>query len=219
MVPYESKSHRTLREQVYDTMKKQILTGEIQPGARLMEIDLSEKLGVSRTPIREAIRKLEEEGLVILESRKGARVSPVTAQDMEDVLLVREDLEGLAAALAAQAITEQDIGYLEVMLEEYEQAIRSENMDQIIALDADFHKRIVSLSRNKLLMSFSASAQDQALRFRYLYYVDQDTRAEHMPEEHREIIQALASRDSQRARQVAEEHIRRLRNDVSRMIR
>ena len=219
MVPYESKSHRTLREQVYDTMKKQILTGEIQPGARLMEIDLSEKLGVSRTPIREAIRKLEEEGLVILESRKGARVSPVTAQDMEDVLLVREDLEGLAAALAAQAITEQDIGYLEVMWEEYEQAIRSENMDQIIALDADFHKRIVSLSRNKLLMSFSASAQDQALRFRYLYYVDQDTRAEHMPEEHREIIQALASRDSQRARQVAEEHIRRLRNDVSRMIR
>ena len=94
---------------MYDQLKQQILTGQITPGTRMMEVDLAKDMGVSRTPIREAIRKLEKEGLVIIEPRRGAYVSDISVKDMVDTLVVREDLEGLAGLLAAEPLTREEL--------------------------------------------------------------------------------------------------------------
>ena len=95
-----------LRDIVFQTLRKAILTGELEPGERLMEIQLGEKLGVSRTPIREAIRKLELEGLVVMVPRKGAQVAHFTEKDIQDVLEVRAALEALAARIACKRMDE-----------------------------------------------------------------------------------------------------------------
>ena len=101
MINFDLQNHRPLREIVYEELKREILVGEIAPGTRMMEIELADEMGVSRTPVREAIRKLEKEGLVTIEPRKGAYASDVSIKDMVDVLEVREDLEAMAAAMAA----------------------------------------------------------------------------------------------------------------------
>lgn len=100
MLNLDLQNHRPLREIVYEELKRQILVGEIPPGTRMMEVELADEMGVSRTPIREAIRKLEKEGLVTIEPRRGAYASDISIKDMLDVLEVRQDLEGMAAALA-----------------------------------------------------------------------------------------------------------------------
>ena len=98
-----------LRDVVFNTLRKAILRGELKPGERLMEIQLANKLGVSRTPIREAIRKLELEGLVLMIPRKGAEVAQITEKNMRDVLEVRKALEELAVQLACEKITAEEI--------------------------------------------------------------------------------------------------------------
>ena len=108
MLNLDLQNHRPLREIVYEELKRQILVGEIPPGTRMMEVELADEMGVSRTPIREAIRKLEKEGLVTIEPRRGAYASDISIKDMLDVLEVRQDLEGMAAALAAQKVTEDE---------------------------------------------------------------------------------------------------------------
>ena len=98
-----------LRDVVFNTLRQAILKGEMEPGERLMEIQLAQKLGVSRTPIREAIRKLELEGLVVMIPRKGAEVAHITEKDMRDVLEVRSTLEELAVELACKHVTPERV--------------------------------------------------------------------------------------------------------------
>ena len=102
-----------LRDVVFNTLRQAILRGELKPGERLMEIQLANKLGVSRTPIREAIRKLELEGLVLMIPRKGAEVAEITEKNMRDVLEVRKALEELAVQLACDKITQEELEELE----------------------------------------------------------------------------------------------------------
>ena len=180
MEDFEHSSHKPLREQVYDQLKRRILTGKIKPGTRMMEIDLAEDLGVSRTPVREAIRELGKEGLVTIEPRRGAFASEISVKDMIDTLAVREE---------------------------------SGDMDTMIRADEAFHKRVARLSGNKTLYSVVRTVQTQVLRFRYLYYEDL-ANYKNMPAEHREIIEALVSGDSEHAREVAFNHVRRLKDFV-----
>lgn len=102
-----------LRDVVFNTLRRAILKGELKPGERLMEIALADKLGVSRTPIREAIRKLELEGLVVMAPRKGAKVASITERDLNDVLEVRKGMEVLAISLACERITKEEMEHLE----------------------------------------------------------------------------------------------------------
>lgn len=203
-------SHRPLREVVYEELKRNIMTGRIVPGTRLMEVDLSNQMGVSRTPIREAIRKLEKEGLVTIQPRHGAYASDVSVDDMVDLLDVREELEGFSAELAAKRITPEEIDRLENITDDYEFAVKHNDTEQMIFCDEQFHKEIVEITGNNTLVKFSTMAQELALRFRYIYY-DDFSRYENMPSEHRGIIAALKSGDSVEARRVVSEHIKALR--------
>ena len=113
-----------LRDVVFNTLRKAILTGQLKPGERLMEVHLANSLGVSRTPIREAIRKLELEGLVIMIPRRGAEVARITEKSLKDVLEVRRALDVLSVELACDRITEEDIERLLNACEDFEQAAR-----------------------------------------------------------------------------------------------
>lgn len=143
MLNLDLQNHRPLREIVYEELKRQILVGEIAPGTRMMEVELAEEMGVSRTPIREAIRKLEKEGLVTIEPRRGAYASEISVKDMVDVLEVRQDLEGMAAALAAEKVTEEEKQAFIKVNSDYEDAIRHGNTEEIIRCDELFHQLIV----------------------------------------------------------------------------
>lgn len=213
MIDFEVQNHRPLREIVYEELKKQILTGKIAPGTRMMEVELAEAMDVSRTPVREATRKLEKDGLVVIEPRRGAYVSEISVKDMVDTLVVRESLEGLAASLACQRITREELEQLDAMTNRYSDAIASGNMDQIIQEDESFHRAIVELSGNKTLNSLFETVRELALRFRYLYYED-FSRYENMPTEHMSIVEAIRSGEPAMARDVSEKHVNKLKTFV-----
>ncbi len=209
----EHVNRKPLREQVYDQLKRRILTGKIRPGTRMMEIELAEDLGVSRTPVREAVRELGKEGLVTIEPRRGNFASEISVKDMIDILTVREDLDALAAYLASSRITKGEEQKLLELTDRYAAAIEAGDMDTMIRADEAFHKRIARLSGNKTLAQIVSTVQTQVLRFRYLYYEDL-ANYKNMPAEHREIIEALMSGDSEHARSIAFDHVRRLKDFV-----
>lgn len=140
MLNFDIQNHRPLREIVYEELKMQILTGKIVPGTRLMEVELAADMGVSRTPIREAIRKLEKEGLVTIEPRRGAYASQISVKDMVDILEVRQDMEGLAAYFASSRMTEEQMADLKRTSDSYNRAVAEGDMDSMIAYDTRFHR-------------------------------------------------------------------------------
>lgn len=203
-------NHKPLREIVFEELRSLILTGRIEPGTRMMEIELADEMGVSRTPIREAIRKLEEEGLVIIEPRKGAYVSEISIPDIVNILEVRENLDGLAAFFAAQRISESGKERLHEVYEQFNKAVEGGNMDEMIKYDTLFHKIIVDETQNSYLVNIMERIQELVVRFRYIYYKD-FKRAEDMPNEHKIITDAIISGDADTARMESELHIRKLK--------
>lgn len=198
---------------VYEELKMQILTGAIIPGTRMMEVELADEMGVSRTPIREAIRKLEKEGLVTIEPRRGAYASMISTNDMVAILEVRQDLEGLAAFLAADRMKPSQLEELKEISEKYNDAVARGSMEDMIRCDTKFHRIIVESCHNKILVQMIEQLQELVLRFRYIYY-DNFRRAENMPEEHAAILDAIESGNAGNARQAADVHIDRLKELV-----
>ena len=215
MLNFDIQNHRPLREMVYEELKMQILTGAIVPGTRMMEVELAKEIGVSRTPIREAIRKLEKEGLVTIEPRRGAYASQISTEDMVEILEVRQNMEGLAAFFAASRMTPEQMNELKTVSESYNAAVKSGNMEDMIKHDTRFHRIIVESCNNKILVQMIEQLQELVLRFRYIYY-DNFRRAENMPEEHQTILEAIENGDADAARQAADIHIDRLKDLIIR---
>jgi DNA-binding GntR family transcriptional regulator len=215
MLNFDIQSHRPLREIVYEELRDLILKGEIKPGTRMMEIELAEDMGVSRTPIREAIRKLEKEGLVTIEPRRGAYVSDVSVKDMVDILEVRSTLEGLAAYLASKRMTRPEQLELLETSQRFNEALKAGDMALMIKCDTKFHHLMFEASRNKHLIQMVEALQELVLRFRYIYYKD-FKRAEEMPVEHMRIYEAIASGEAELARTSAYNHIDQLKEMILR---
>ncbi len=199
--------YKPLREVVFNTLKEAIITGELKPGERLMEVQLSEKIGVSRTPVREAIRKLELEGLVEMIPRKGAHVAEITTKDIMDVLEVRATLDGLATALSAERITESELSSLKNVLTQLTTYIEKENLQGSIKKDVEFHEVIYKSSRNDKLIQIINNLREQVHRFRVIYMKDYSSPKD-LIEEHIRIYDAISRRDPELARNVAIEHIK-----------
>ena len=141
-----------LRDVVFNTLRAAILKGELKPGERLMEIALADKLGVSRTPIREAIRKLELEGLVVMAPRKGAKVASITERDLNDVLEVRKGMEVLAVSLACQRIAKEELDKLDEIERKFQAQIEAGNLTELAELDVEFHDTIYKATNNQRLV-------------------------------------------------------------------
>ena len=175
-----------LRDVVFNTLRQAIITGEFAPGERLMEIALANRLGVSRTPVREAIRKLELEGLVVMIPRKGAEVARITEKDLRDVLEVRCSLEELAAEL--------------------ESAIESGDNAAIADSDMEFHDIIFDATGNPRLIQIIGNLREQFYRYRLEYVKDTDYHIV-LLNEHKELVNAIRAGKKEEARKIMKKHI------------
>ena len=163
-----------LRDVVFNTLREAILKGELQPGERLMELQLASKLGVSRTPIREAIRMLEQEGLAVTMPRKGAEVARMTLKDMEDVLEVREALDELAARIACAKINDEQLENLKSIRDEFKKSLDSGDVKKIAEEDVRFHDAIYEATDNAKLIALTNNIREQMYRYRVEYLKDQN---------------------------------------------
>jgi len=195
-----------LRDIVFQTLRKAILTGELEPGERLMEIHLGEKLGVSRTPIREAIRKLELEGLVIMVPRKGAQVAEFTEKDIQDVLEVRAALESLAARIACKRMDNTAFLKLELAITEYDLAAKEKDIETMIQKDVEFHEVILCATQNDKLIQLFNNLREQVHRYRIAYLKNMGE-SELVHAEHLQLLEALRQRDEDLAEAIATKHI------------
>lgn len=162
--------YKPLGDMVFDSLRKAIVTGDLKPGERIMEAQIADRLGVSRTPVREAIKKLEKEKLIEMVPRKGAYVARITSKDVLDVLELRKLLEGFSALLASERMTSKEKQKLEKISKEFAKCIESGDKEGMIQKDNEFHSLIFSSTRNEKLMDIIKSLQDQFQRFREVYF-------------------------------------------------
>lgn len=199
--------YKPLREVIFNSLREAIIVGELKPGERLMEVQLAEKMGVSRTPVREAIRMLELEGLVNMLPRKGAHVAELSEKDIMDVLEVRAVLDGLATGLASKRITDEEIKNLKHVQSQFAASVEKDNLQGIIKKDVEFHEIIYRASRNEKLIQILNNLREKVQRFRVIYLKDYVSPRE-LIKEHAEIIDAVASKNTKGAVAMAEKHIR-----------
>lgn len=197
--------YKPLRDLVFENLREAILKGDLTPGQRLMEIQLAESLGVSRTPVREAIRKLELEGFVIMEARKGAYVADISIKEISEVLEVRASLEGLAAYLATERISDEEIKELEEIVKSMNKNL---TIEELLEKDVEFHECIFRISNNKKLHNIITSLWEQVYRFRVTYISDNES-IPNIIKEHNIILDAIKDRNSELAKKYAKEHIKK----------
>lgn len=207
-----------LRDVVFNTLREAILKGELKPGERLMELQLAAKLGVSRTPIREAIRMLEQEGLAVTIPRKGAEVAKMTEKDMEDVLQIREALDELAAKIACEQISEEQLEELVATMHEFEESTKTDNVKKISEADVKFHDIIYQSTGNPKLVNMLNNLREQMYRYRVEYLKEEQTR-NLLVSEHEELVKAIREGDVQKAQDISFHHLENQRKAIIRTIR
>ncbi len=195
-----------LREVVFNTLRQAIIQGEFQPGERLMEVTLANKLGVSRTPVREAIRMLELEGLVVMVPRKGAEVANITVKDLKDALEVRMAMEALSVKLACERIDEAGKEELKDACMKFKEAINSKLVPAIVEGDEAFHNTIYKISQNQKLINIAQNLREQVYRYR-VEYVKDFSYHEKLIREHDLITMAILKGDKEAAEKIMNEHI------------
>ena len=195
-----------LRDVVFNTLRRAILRGELKPGERLMEIQLANKLGVSRTPIREAIRKLELEGLVLMIPRKGAEVAEITEKNLRDVLEVRCALEVLAVQLACERIDKRGIKELHTAADRFRDVLGSDDITQIAQADEAFHDVIFTATDNERLIQLLNNLREQMYRYRIEYLKKKECYPQLLGE-HEAIISAIERHDKEKATRITGQHI------------
>ncbi len=212
----EIQNYKPLGEVVFDYLRNAILSGDLKPGERLMEINLAEQLGVSRTPVREAIRKLELENFVEMIPRKGAYVAQLKAKDILDILEIRALFDGYAAASAAERMSEEEVKALGNTLEKFNKAVTKGDKQAMIDTDNRFHDQLIQATRNRKLIEIVNSLQDQFQRFRILYFNEFDNYGD-MQSSHQELYESISKRDVRGARERAEKHIKIVEHSVIRV--
>ena len=214
-----SNEYLPLRDVVFQTLRQSILTGKMEPGERLMEVQLADELGVSRTPVREAIRMLELEGLVVMIPRRGAQVASITEQDLRDVLEVRATLEQLAVRLACQRFTAEGYKALEKANRDFVRLARLKNKNVVDITNADvhFHDVIYEATGNRRLIQIIQNLQEQMYRYRMEYVRDLSSH-ENLIAEHEELIKQLKARNEDEAEKIIVIHISNQEKEILRLL-
>ncbi len=207
-------SYVPLRVQVYSALRDAIVTGRLKPGERIVEDRICTELGVSRSPLREALRKLEGEGLVSILPRRGAVVTELTQRDQLDLFPIREALEGLAAHLAASHITTDELAELEDVCQAMQKCIVAKDMAAVVVLNTQFHELIAKASRNRWVRDFLLSIRAQTRRL-YRSSIEKPDRAVESVAEHRRVIEALRQGNGVQAEALAREHVVKAREVAS----
>lgn len=199
-------NYKPLREIVFEAMREAIVSGRLAPGERLVEIKLADEMGVSRTPVREAIRKLELEGFVIMMQRKGAYVAGLSPKEIRDVFEIRSTLESLAARLAAERIKEPQLELLKKQLGVLEEMIKTHEIEAVVKADIVFHDILFSASGNARLVSMLSNLREQIHRYRSMS-LSYPGRMSIALGEHRAIVNAIVEHKPDEAAQSALLHM------------
>ena len=207
-----------LRDVVFMAIREAILSGKLEPGERLMEIHLARELGVSRTPVREAIRMLELEGLVNMIPRRGAVVAEITPTDMEDVLEVRAALEQLAVRKACSSMTQEQLQDLKNAARVFADCLRKDDLKASAQADVEFHEIISSATGNRRLIQILNNLREQMYRYRLEQLKDKKTYAD-LVREHAEICKALEERSEEKASAAIHVHIDHQKESIMETLR
>lgn len=213
----EEYQDHSLGGRVFQSIREGILTGKYKEGEELREATLGKELGVSRTPVREALRQLELEGLVTIIPNKGASVTGITHKDVMDIYMIRSLLEGLCARLAAENISEKQLEELEesVLLSEFHVKREGSYEEQITALDGRFHTILYEASGSRILSHLLIDFHKYVQKARKTSIVSEE-RARKSIREHKQILRAIKDKDANLAEQLANEHILHVMQNLKR---
>ena len=208
----------TQSERAYQQLRTDILNGTLQPGYPLLEQELAERLGMSRTPVRAAVARLKTDGLVETIRRKGIFVRPLTAEDVEQMYEMMEGLEGMAVKLAATRATEADLDQLQSLADEMGRAVSAGDLDAWVKADVQFHKLLHGISRNKYIDQQLKQLDLHVERVRWLLFRIQGS-TERSTSEHQMIVEAMRLREGDRARMLHQAHWQRVRGQIVDLLR
>ena len=199
---------KSLGEHVFESLKHSIVRGKISPGEWLVESHIAETLGISRTPVREAIHKLEREGLIERQPRGGFTVLGFKRDDIEETFGIRSVLEGYAARLAAVKHSAQELEDLENKIDEFQNALDRKNMNLLPAINTEFHDLLYSLSKSPKLINMINGLRDQIYRYRQMILKERKF-ASTSNLDHKKMLTYIRKRDAEGAERLVREHILR----------
>jgi len=203
---FEINDYELLSKKVYRVLKSRIIKGSFKPGTKLLENKIAEQMGISRTPVREAIRELASEGFVTLSPNRGVVIRSVSAENIREVLQIRSVLEGLAARLATYVITEEEIKELENYNKKMEKPANKIDVFAYSEVDIKFHEFIANVCKNKQLIKIRKNISSQALRYR-ISSLRIPGRLQKTIKEHWNIVEAIKAKDPKRADRMGRKHI------------
>jgi DNA-binding GntR family transcriptional regulator len=214
----ESKKRRLLREHVYTNVKNAIIGGDFQPGKRLIEEKIAADLETSRTPVREAIQKLEKEGLIYRLPRGGFAVKAVTEEEVEEVFGLRSILEGYAAYLATSRITAEEMRKLEEIIHAEDECLKNLNIDEFIRLDGEFHDVLYKAAKNARLYALLHDLRDYMYRYRVIILRYQ--RKPHLAvQDHKQMLASIRGKSPRQVDKLVRKHMIRGKDIIKKKIK
>ena len=208
----------SVTNRIYSKIRMAILTGEIQAGERLVELDLAAKMKSSRTPVREALQKIASEGLIYSIPRVGYIVGEMSESEIQDIFEARLAVEHAAAKLALERITPEELVELETSLKNSEKTVKRGVKDQMIGFDTEFHEILCAASRNQRLIQFGQMLRDHLLKYR-IFGLRVSEMARGAVGEHRQIFQALQSKDLEELEQSISKHLENSKQNILLLLR
>ncbi len=205
-MPAMENNFKTIREVLYERVRGMILSGQYPSGTKLREEELARHFGVSRTPVREALRKLESEGLVLYLSQRGVLVNAISDKDMNEIYTVRAALEGLAARLAASEISDEDVKHLRALQQQMDKAYARHNWTRAAQIHTRFNRALYTAARNSRLLSILSQFNDY-IEHSKTRSLSLPGRAEEIRREHQAMIDAIARHDAAAAEAAATLHV------------
>lgn len=204
-------------QSAYDTLKRMIVTLELRPGSQLDERELMDRLGIGRTPLREAMLRLSHERMIVHVPRRGARVSDLSLLDLQQMIEARTHIEPLVTMLAAQRMTDAFLGRLEKLMLEVEAAADAKEVERLVNRDLEFHTVIARASGNRYFAAMAEQVNTAMLRFWYVSYAG----IAGLPlsvDHHRVLFESLVARDPLLAQQQSLEHIEIFKQRMSNLV-
>ncbi|MGD8764852.1 MAG: GntR family transcriptional regulator [Desulfobacteraceae bacterium] len=199
-------ARKPLGEHVFDSLKQAIIRGNMSPGEWLVESHIAETLGISRTPVREAIHKLEREGLIERQPRGGFTVLGLSRDDIEETFGIRAVLEGYAARLAATKHSKEELEALESKIEEFEKCLDRNQLNKLTQINTEFHNMLYAMSKSPKLIHLINSLKDQIFRFRQMI-LKEAKMAKVSNEDHKQMLKLIRLRDANGVELLVRDHI------------
>lgn len=199
-------SGKSVREAVYDALKQAIISGKITRGTRIVETEYAEMLHISRTPLREALRKLQDDGLLEYVANKGVFVKSFTLEDIEEIYTIRNSLEMLTIPHIIKNAKQSDLDYLNKLLEDIDHLMQCGTLENLLSVSRVFHTYIIGISKLERVIA-SIRYQEEYINNFSLISIQKESRKLEAQEEHYKIVECIAKKDESGLREIMQKHI------------